>query len=192
MERKKKEKKRMGVYNVFLGRGIIMSPKMLFERYASAINNEIKTSGTVEMNDMENIIKSDFGDVNVTQLGHDAFTSRDSWNDEGSKRHIPGIFDDSEHRGILEEILPDDGWQPPAGYSIFYYVFIGIEIRLETEEHANFEYMLKPAELLYGLTLLIPAIIKASSELAEVDVSRLAIIQKPMIWTYAPDCCCCT
>lgn len=180
----------MGIKSIWLGKGIILSPSMIYKIWKTQIDIHIASGAIFGYDELDDIVNLDEYNFDVVHIGHDAFTSRSTDSMNHIKFPVPQIFKLTEHEDIIKTLLVTTQ-NLPANFKIDCNVFIGMSICLNSETNNEFEGYVRTPELLYGLATLLPAIINASQILADTDVSILSKVQKPLMWTFADKCSCC-
>lgn len=170
----------MGVYHFLMGKGIILSSKILKEIYrdelAKALPDfDIEESIREYVNELNELIEKIDIKFQICILGHDAF-------DSFGNRHDMGVLDGKNekiYRELKNREDPDDDL-----------VFIGI---CDEICGGDFSWYPTAPEIFYGLTTFLPQIVEYYPKLIKNDVSVLGQIfhQTPCIWTFTTDCCCC-
>lgn len=189
----------MGIYSIYIGKGIIIPVSMFVRNFKTQILEKINA----DEDEFPDPIKI-FGEIVAEQLGqnfvvesvgHDAFESRHGRMD---------IFDDTEHQKAFEHLKKlreaektENGNLLPPGLEDYETIgcsdlmFIGVYKEIEANGGGEFDYYVKTSELLYGLAVLIPSLIKCYQELTPLNTSALDHLAPSCIWTFAPDCHCC-
>ena len=178
----------MGIYNIIMGKGIIIPVKQFVIQYLKEIEG-IFNEGEDEQEFLTEVVKKFIGaEYLVCPIGHDAFDSR----------YGMELLENSENaiaykmiKKWRKQAKKNNDELPISGLGCGDLMFIGHCKTLEPG--GEFGYYIKTPELLYSLPALLPEIISYSLELAKVDVSSLQTIfgQQPCIWTFASDCHCC-
>lgn len=180
----------MGIYSINMGNGILISTTEFVKMFEKEFEDSVYQDG-IEI--AVDIIKRQFGGkYEISLLGHDALTSRDGDMD---------IFTDTVHHETFYQIKNQkkEKYEIPASLEektffgcgdIF---FIGVREEISANGGGEFEYYIKSSEVIYGLAVLLPSIVKLYPELQKVDVEplRSTFHQNPCIWTFTDDCHCC-
>lgn len=180
----------MGVYNIYMGKGIIIPISVFVRKYKEQIMEIYeKDTNQDEEEIVKDIVKKYIGDYNVCRLGHDAF--------EGRHGLIFDIFEETENEenalkvcNLLESAKLENNSDLPFK-SIFCseVIFIGHFVDICKNE---LSYYLKAPEVIYSLASFIPQIIKEYPILIAKEYAGLNIFdQEANVWTFAADCCCC-
>lgn len=179
----------MGIYDIQLGKGIIVPHNIFIKTNEKIIKNIMK--GMKKPYDgfdiLDRAVKKIYGqEYEFSPIGHDAFNSR-----SGSME----IFtNDNEINFIaiknLLKIKIDSDSLPFDFPSCGELIFIG---KYQSIEANDMEYYVKTPELLYGLPALLPSLIKVYQKMIKIKCDELIneFNQTPCIWTFATDCHCC-
>jgi hypothetical protein len=173
----------MGIYELFIGKGIIVPASLVYKYYRS----ELCDTKVELIDDFSDIIEDKFG-CSISQLGHDAL--------EG--RHDMILFDDDERNNIIENLKSEilnladcaDPSNEDSPFSNKDLMFIGEYKSLDAHE---FSYYVKAPEIIYGLSALLPNILALYPKYNEMNIGGLeaTFAQKPLVWIFAGDCACC-
>ena len=192
---------RMGVYTLTIGKGVMIPVKWFVHTHLKEITKKHKAYvQRGEWRDdpsdvIREVVQEKYGpEFDISPVGHDAFESRHGF-------ASMGILNGSEQqealavlKGLTEECkelnLPTE-LEEYTHLDCGSIMFIGFHEDIASARGGEFEYYLKTPELLYGLVALIPSIIRLYQVMSTKDTSELAALGKPVIWTFATDCCCC-
>lgn len=176
----------MGVYNIYIGKGVVIPVRFFFEIFKKEIA-EIPNENMLGENEFNKIVQKFIGpEYQTCPLGHDAFDGR----------HGP-IFDmfeemENEESALMIADLIEDAKSMPEcnSYHDSHLMFIG---KLDSIEGPDFSYYVKAPEIIYGLAALLPSIVKLYPKYQNMTCQELSdwCEQKPCIWTFIGDCCCC-
>ena len=193
----------MGVYEIYMGKGIIVPIKVFVRKFHKEIE-EIYKENHDEQEVVEEIVKKYLGDYKVSTLGHDAFQGRhglvfdmfeNTANGKSGKRIanlMGGIDSENGNEDLvdLEKVDDEDKDLPFTSIGCSELIFIG---HFENICPTEFSYYLKAPEVIYGMASCLPLIMKHYPILLATDCSSLDEIfnQESCIWTFANDCSCC-
>lgn len=178
----------MGVYNIVIGYGVIVPVEQFVQIYYSYI----KTSGYKHGDDVyelfSDIIKKNFKDYSFSQLGHDAFDSRDKITqlpDKNLEVYDNIILPVIQHEHDRDDLLINRNDIGPL-------MFIGYKEDLESP-NGELGYYLKAPEVIYSLPGIIDGIVNFHLKYNGVDCKDLenTFKQPALFWTFTTDCCCC-
>lgn len=199
----------MGFYYLILGNGVMVDKRYFFHKYRKQIDkydpNHKKDGEEV----VEYIVKTYIGEeFSACEVGHDAFGDH-TYSTPGYKKtwapFTMGVFDGWDDRPDVftqlkewDEEYKDTNKDQDHDLPHKYYFGLGNVIFIgcykELTEGGEFSWGTKKRELVYGLAAFLPQLVKEYRKLEKIDCSVLKkkFKQKPFIWTFAPDCCCCT
>nr|QBK89836.1 MAG: hypothetical protein LCPAC101_01190 [Pithovirus LCPAC101] len=173
----------MGIYNLSLGKGVIIPINMFIEMF----NDYFKDKEETDVEFMEYVLKKETGkSYQVSVVGHDAFKSRGGNMDVLSETKNYDIVQDIKKLDKKYKKIDIDCCLVGCGTLIF----IGF---YESLGKGEFEYYPEASEIIYGLTSLLDDIVAFLPLLKEKDCTSLTktFNQNSCIWTFAPDCACC-
>jgi hypothetical protein len=178
----------MGIYNLVLGKGIIIPVKLFSQIFRMELENTNTTDYTEEI--FNQIVRQKIDpELTISGIGHDAF--------EGRHGKIFDMFSDTEHQesiDVLAEMIEKAKTITDVKYQTLNcgdLMFIG-HCRNLGQNEFNY-YIRNPSEIIYGFSHLLRDVIKYYPELEQKDLSALEEVfgQKSKMWTFADDCCCC-
>lgn len=179
----------MGIYELFLGKGIIVPVKTFVRKYLDEIN-AIFTDGEDDEEFLTNFIKNKFGDeFDLSKLGHDALESRHK--DMSILDGTDNMQAFNQIKKCLELEKSNHTDLPIDSLGCGDLMFIGYYESICTD--CEFSWYVKAPEIIYGLPALIPTIIKCYNKYKDLDCLKLEneFGQTSCIWTFAQDCACC-
>lgn len=180
----------MGVYTIYIGKGIIIPTKLFIKKYLGIMNDMHNDKNNDMHTITETIIKKYVGETfDFSFLGHDAFQSR---NDD------MGILyntDNEKSFELIKQWIEEAKCIDISLTKVEFYsdlMFIGVFDDACTD-YGEFGYYVKAPEIIYGLPALIPGIIRCYNKYSKTDCNKLVEIfgQNPCIWTFTNDCVCC-
>ena len=180
----------MGVYNINIGKGVVVHLSTIYRKYKDEIKKYIEKyeNGDLEI-EFDNIgvevMLTKIIGYPVSTFGHDAFQFRDGF-------FKTDLFDREDV--LSQNTSPDltDLVDDPIWIQISYIdpqnLFIGFYNVLEGEDSGEFGWYVKAPEVIYGIAGIIPDIIKfMSKDFNTTDLSNM-FNQKDRIWTFTSDC----
>lgn len=186
--------KTMGIYNLYIGKGIIIPVKIFVNHFKSAVitdyNSDDKHSGFSREATLGNIVATIRPDLKIINLGHDALETRFGIGvpecDEADDNYEACVVIRQMIKDAISLPDLDIDYEPNSDL-----VFIGVFSEICD---AELSYRIKVPEVIYGLPAFIPGLIRGYNKYSVIQIPELAAIfgQQPCIWTFAPDCACCT
>jgi hypothetical protein len=163
----------MGIYSIIMGKGVIL-PIIDFA-------NLLCCEKIFDVEDVPSGLRAVSGfylgfKYTVTFLPHDAFDMNDNMD----------LMMDSENRKQMESIIE---WKSKK----IELCFVGVCKTIKAP--GEFSYRVETPELLYGLSALLPHMMKLYPKLEAEKCTELRELlpeYTPRIWTFAGDCHCCT
>lgn len=184
----------MGVYSIFMGKGIVVPVNLFVAKYRKEVEELYKNRKGYELETLQEVVKKYIGDYEVVTMGHDAFEGRhglvfhmfEDTNNEKSSQRIAELIDVGK-----KYVSEDEKELPFASVHCSDLIFIGHFVDICGNNELS--YYIKAPEVIYSLAACIPLIVKHYPSLSEKDCSSLNNVfdQEACIWTFAPDCCCC-
>jgi hypothetical protein len=198
----------MGVYELYMGKGIIVPVRTFVKHFLKEINEIHKPS--FEHETLQEIVKKYIGDYEICSIGHDAFKGRhgfisDMFENTPNESMIERIGDmisgkekeDEEKEEKEEEEREEDEEEEEQKEDNLPFVSLGCGDLIFIGHFNNIcpnelSYYIKAPEVIYSLAACIPLIVKYYPILLAKECKSLNIFeQEARIWTFATDCCCC-
>jgi hypothetical protein len=182
----------MGVYGITIGKGVIIPVKFFIEIFKKEIEELlVGPKDRYDAHDyFDEIVKKHIHeDYKICILGHDAFDGR---NGTMLDMFYSDPSDNAESAEMIEELIQDaTHFNDP--FDCLYadnLMFIG---RFEDIKGPEFNWYVNAPEIIYGIAALLPSLMKLYPKYQEFSCHALAewCEQKPCIWTFTCDCCCC-
>lgn len=173
----------MGVDSIQLGKGVIISVKVFYEKFKEEIEEMMKTK--TDCHEIANLlIKKHIGNYEMSTLGHDAFQGR-----HGFVFDMFENADQEESCDMISSMMQDMQDKLDSKFSLGCgdMMFIGAHY---TISEVDLSYYIKAPEVIYSIASFIPNIMKYYPILNTMNMDEI-FGQKPKIWTFTDDCCCC-
>ena len=174
----------MGVYNICIGKGVIIPARFFFKIFKKEI---AESNDHVDEKLFNEIVQKHIGPTyQVCVLEHDAF--------EGRHSLIWEMFEEGENEEsalMIDELVNDAKLMPETDtFHDGRLMFIG---QFDSIAGPDFSYYVKAPEIIYGLAALLPSLMKLYPKYLATTCDELTqwCEQKPCIWTFVGDCCCC-